>query len=254
MTARLMIVDDEEDARELIKIHLRRHRELALVGEAGNGADAIDLIEREKPDIVLLDIQMPEKSGLEVVMDTTHTPLFIFITAYDEFAIKAFELNAIDYLLKPFSASRFDESIRRASERIAEGRVGQDFYRFLLREVREREAKSSQYIKRIACKLGTTTHYIDTDRIILIEAADQYVNVHTRDKKYLLRQSMDYLEEMLDPDLFFRTHRSYIVRLSAVVSVEQFGPRNTWVHLKNGAKIKLSQVRKQLFHIRLNSG
>ncbi len=254
MNCKLLIVDDEEDARELMKIHLNRHPTLVLVGEATNGVEAVRMIELEKPDIVLLDIQMPELNGLEVVSKVGHHPLFIFITAYDEFAIKAFELNAVDYLLKPFSARRFDDAIQRAIERIAKGKVGQDLYRLLLQEIKEQEAKTTKYVERIAYKAGLQTHYIDTENIVVIEAADQYVNVYTQRKKYLLRQSMDYLEEILDPNLFFRTHRSYIVRLKEVASIEQFGPRNTWIHLKNGQKIKLSQVRKQLFRTKLNLG
>ena len=254
MKKKVVLVDDEEDARELVKFHLNRHSTLKLVGEANNGLDAIQLIESTKPDIVLLDIQMPELNGLDVVKKLLHNPLFIFITAYDEYAIKAFELNAVDYLLKPFSAIRFDASIKRSLDRLAQGLVEKDHYRLLLNEINQNSTQDSNYVNRIAYKSDNKTFYINTSDIILIEAADQYVNIHTHQKKYLIRQSMDYLEEILDPGTFFRTHRSYIINIEEVTSTEQFGSRVTWVYLRNGMKVKLSQVRKQLFLNKLNLG
>ncbi|MEM1134855.1 MAG: LytTR family DNA-binding domain-containing protein [Bacteroidota bacterium] len=254
MIYKVAIVDDEEDARELIKIHLSRQSEMQVIGEAKNGAEAIELIKEKKPDIVLLDIQMPEFNGLEVVSALSGTPHFIFITAYDQFAVKAFELNAVDYLLKPFTDIRFDESLRRAKEIILQGRTEKDVYVMLLEEIKNHQTVSNQFIKRLAYKAGAKTSYINIDDIVMIEAADQYVDVHTKAKKYLLRQSMDYLEEMLDPQIFFRTHRSFIVRLSEVDSVEQYQARNLLVHLKNGKTVKLSSIRKQLFQNRLGIG
>ena len=163
-------------------------------------------------------------------------------------------MNAIDYLLKPFSANRFDDSINRAIKRLTQGSIEKDFYHLLLKDIKENQIQVNQYIERITYKQDSKTIYIDVIRIQLIEAADQYVNVYTAEKKYLLRQSMDYLEEILDPEQFFRTHRSYIVKLKEVAYIEQFGPRTSWVYLKNGKKAKLSQVRKQLFNSKLNSG
>lgn len=254
MTYKLAIIDDEEDARALVQFHLKRHPAVQVIGEAGDGAQALQLIEREKPDLVLLDIQMPEMSGLEVVMQANHQSLIIFITAYDEFAIQAFELNAVDYLLKPFAAERFDEALHRAQARIQAGQPDSNTYQTLLEELIDRKKGDVSYIKRIAYKVDSKTHYILTDSIQCIEAAEQYVNIHTPEKKYLVRQSMDYLEERLDPDQFFRTHRSYIVHLNQVEALEQFGPRAIYIHLKNGMKVKLSQVRKQLFQNKLNLG
>lgn len=254
MNYKVVIVDDEEDARELLKIHLAKLQGLELAGEASNGKEALELIEAIKPDIALLDIQMPELNGLELVQQLKYLPQFIFITAYNEFAVKAFELNAVDYLLKPFTFERFEMALNRAKGQLQQGQVDTSLYKQLLSEIQSLQNEPNTYIKRIAYKAGQTTHYIDTDQIILIESADQYVNIQTKGKKFLLRQSMDYLENRLDPKHFFRTHRSYIVRLEAVTGIEQIAARNIWVYLKHGHKAKLSQIRKQLFLGKLEVG
>lgn len=254
MNHKVAIVDDEEDARELLKIHLQKHANLQLIGEASNGVEALKLIQDQQPDIVLLDIQMPEMNGLELVQHLADMPHFIFVTAYDEFALKAFELNAVDYLLKPISTARFNAAIQKVRMRLQTGNFDKNLYQLLLKEIDNNKATASNYIKRIAYKTGLKTQYINTDSIILIEAADQYVNLFTKDQKFLIRQSMDYLEEMLDPNIFFRTHRSYIIRLEEVGSLEQLGPKNILIFLKNGQKAKLSRIRKQLFLNRLNVG
>ncbi|MEL6536674.1 MAG: LytTR family DNA-binding domain-containing protein [Bacteroidota bacterium] len=238
----VLIVDDEEDARELLKVHLRRHPDLEWVAEASNGAEALDLIKEHQPDIVLLDIQMPEMNGIEVVENTDASPLFVFITAYDQFAIKAFELHALDYLLKPVSNGRFDQTMERitAALQLAEGLA----YKETTQQVASTLTHQPGYLQRFTYRSGLKTLYIPTEEVSLIASADQYVEVHRGGNKYLLRLSMDYLEQVLDPAMFFRTHRSYLVKLAEVESIEQYEPRHYLVHLKGGLQAKLARDKR----------
>lgn len=247
MTKKVLIVDDEEDARELIKVHLERHPQFSLVGEAQNGQEALMAIRDQQPDIVLLDIQMPEMSGIELVeqLAESHPPKIIFITAYDQFAVKAFELNAVDYLLKPFSKDRFDQTLKKvdlASEN--------PDLRSLITALSQTSLKKDHLV-RFAYREGSATLFIPASDVIMIVSADQYVEVHTLDRKYLIRLSMDYLEQVLDPATFFRAHRSYFVDLNSVESIEQYEPRNFLIHLKGGLQAKLSRDRRDTFNQKL---
>lgn len=241
------IIDDEADARELLKIHLRRHPSLQLLGEAEDGPTALALLEEQRPELIFLDIQMPAYSGLEVLRRSTFLPQVIFVTAYDSFALQAFEVNAIDYLLKPFSATRFDEAVARALQRT----------RPLLSEALDQLYQHLQlhtppkYVQRIAYRQGNTTEYILVTDIKFIRAADQYVQIHTANRHYLLRQSMDTLEKQLHPDQFFRTHRSAIVALADVKAIHQDEFKHYQVILQSGEDLPLSQVRKPLLVNRL---
>lgn len=238
----VLIVDDEEDARELLKVHLKRHPYLRVVGEASNGAEALLLMAKHEPEIVLLDIQMPEMNGIEVVEKASPSPIFVFITAYDQFAVKAFELNAMDYLLKPIANNRFDQTIQRVTSTLQS--AGGAEYKELVNDVAATLSASKEYLQRFTYRSGLKTTYISIAEVEMISSADQYVEVYTSDKKYLLRLSMDYLEQVLDPALFFRTHRSFIVKLDQVVALEQYEPRNFIVHLKNDLRAKLTRDKK----------
>ncbi|MEM9325856.1 MAG: LytTR family DNA-binding domain-containing protein [Bacteroidota bacterium] len=240
MRKSVLIADDEEDARELLKVHLARHPQLALVAEAQNGQEALSLIDAQKPDIVLLDIQMPEMSGMEVVERLSNPPSIVFITAYDAFAVRAFELNAIDYLLKPFSQDRFDATISKV---LASGLNSQKL-EALMTSLSETLGSPSKYLRRFASKSGSQIVYIPVGEVVMIESADQYVEVHTSDAKHLLRLSMDYLESVLDPRVFFRSHRSYFVSIDTVTSIEQFEPRNYLIHLHSGLKARLARDKR----------
>ena len=238
----VLIVDDEEDARELLKVHLKRHPDLQLVGEASNGAEALELIEKNQPEIVLLDIQMPEMNGIDVVERTEASPVFVFVTAYDQFAVKAFELNALDYLLKPVSNSRFDQTIQRIKSNLPSS--GGKEYKDLVTHVAATLSGRKGHLQRFTYRSGLKTSYISTDEVVMISSADQYVEIHTIGKKYLLRLSMDYLEHVLDPAVFFRTHRSFIIKMDQVLSVEQYEPRNFIIHLKDSLTAKLTRDKK----------
>ena len=242
MTHTVLIVDDEEDARELLKVHLKRHPDLQLVGEASNGPEALAIIEKSQPEIVLLDIQMPGMNGIEVVERTESSPIFVFVTAYDQFAVKAFELNALDYLLKPISKGRFDQTIQRIRSKLPSSEKNE--YKDLVSHVAATLSARKGYLQRFTYRSGLKTAYISTDEVTMISSADQYVEIHTTGKKYLLRLSMDYLEQVLDPSIFSRTHRSFIIKIDEVVSVEQYEPRNFIIHLKGGLTAKLTRDKK----------
>lgn len=245
------VIDDEQDARSLVNIHISRHHNLTLLGEASDGPEAQRLLEEVKPDLVFLDIQMPGFNGIEVLKRCHTIPQVIFITAFNDFAIKAFELNAVDYLLKPFTPERFDQAVLRAINRLSTP-LTQDVIDNLLDRLLHQ--KETAYLHRLAYKHGSVTEYIDVDSIQFIKAADQYVEVHLEGQRYVIRQSMDYLEKQLSPLKFFRTHRSAIVRLSLVKAISQDEFRHFQVILRSGEVLPLSQVRKSLLAAKLQGG
>ena len=249
---KILIVDDEEDARELLKHHLSKLERVELLGEAKDGKEAITMITKLQPDLVLLDIEMPEFNGIEVLKRLENIPYIIFVTAFNEYAIQAFEVHAVDYLLKPFTEERLFDAIHKAEKQILADVLDQSLYIDLLNGLLNR--RETKYIHRLSVKSNHKTHFIDVSTIVMIEAADQYVSIQTASDKHLARLSMDYLEKALDPELFIRTHRSYIIAINAVRSVEQYEPKNLLIHLEGGFKAKLSQSRKVIFENRLGLG
>lgn len=245
------IIDDEWDARSLIKLHLQRHSQLHIIGEAGDGPSAQQLLETTKPDLIFLDIQMPGFNGIEILNRSAHLPKVIFITAYNDFAIKAFELNAVDYLLKPFTPQRFDQAVSRAINRLTTP-ITQEVINRLINQIQHK--KENTYLQRIAYKKGPLTEYVEVEKIHYIKSADQYVELFLENHQYLIRQSMDYLEKQLSPDHFFRIHRSAIVHLSQVKAINQDEFRHYQVMLHSGVTLPLSQVRKGLLAAKLRVG
>ncbi|MEM1408083.1 MAG: LytTR family DNA-binding domain-containing protein [Bacteroidota bacterium] len=247
-----IIIDDEEDARALLKHHLLKLDRVEIIGEAQDGAEAISVIAEHQPDLVLLDIEMPEFNGIEVLQRLDTLPYIIFVTAFNEYAIQAFEMHAVDYLLKPFTEERLFKAIHKAEKRIVADVLDKSLYLDLLRGITN--PGSSKYLQRLSVKINHKTHFIEVSDIVMIEAADQYVSIQTTSDQHLARMSMDSLEKALDPTVFIRTHRSYIVTLSAIQSLEQYEPGNLLIHLKGGFKAKLSQSRKVFVENRLKMG
>jgi len=210
---RVLVVDDEELARARVKDLLAGHDEFECVGEAGNGITAVDSIKALRPDIVLLDIQMPGMNGFEVIEALDEVPLIIFATAYDEYAIKAFEVNSIDYLLKPISKERFAEALARARGLLDE----EDGLEQTIGRIAELVQPSG--INRLPVTKGKRIVLLDPGDVIRIEASDELVFVHTKSEKYLINMTMAELEQRLDPKSFFRTHRSSIVNLDHVLEI-----------------------------------
>lgn len=230
---RTLIVDDEPLARSNLSILLRRDPEIEIVDECSSGAEALRVIRSAKPDLVFLDVQMPECDGFDVLelLGNDLPCAIIFVTAYDQYALQAFEAGALDYILKPFDNARFDRAVVRAKQRIA---LGKD------KDVPRR-------LERIAIKSVGQVYFVKVSEVEWIEAADYYACLHVASKRHLLRRSMSDLEQELDPAVFCRIHRSTIVNLDRVRSLQLTEDGEYEVLLESGVRLRLSQrYRKQL--------
>lgn len=238
---KVVIVDDEPLARAKLKVFLQRHPQLELVGEAGDGVEAVATINLLKPDLVLLDIQMPELDGLEVVSALEQGPLphIIFVTAYDQYAVKAFEIGAIDYLLKPVAPDRFDLAVARALENHAS--VAGDELTERLGRVLEAMAPSRPRLERFLVKERERSRFVPLAEVDWIETAGNYLKLHTRLESHLIRATMTEVEARLDPKAFARIHRTVIVNLARVKYLEPWSHGDQRVVLENGERLTLSR-------------
>jgi two-component system LytT family response regulator len=239
MTLRTLIVDDEAPARERLRNLLAENELVELIGEAKDGAEAVEKIERLSPDLVLLDIQMPVLDGFEVIETLDAPPDIIFVTAYDEYAIRAFEVNALDYLLKPFSQERLQRAIARAHEELAEGgkfasRIGP-----LLESLREER----RHLTRVAVRKAGRFLVVDVRDIDWMEAREGGVLLHVGVEEHAVSRTLTELERRLDPSLFFRTHRSIIVNLDRVKELVPWFAGSHRLRLTTGAEVDLSRSR-----------
>ena len=248
---RTLIVDDETPARVRMRALLEDRDDIQIVAECRDGKDAVAIIGKLKPDLVFLDIQMPELDGFEVIQKfaDTNSPSFVFVSAYCEHAVKAFEVNALDYLLKPFNATRLDAAIERVQSRYrsvgsSKTIASQDATSHLKEDI------SHELGQRIALKFGGRLHLVEVPKIVWIEAARNYVRVHANGKQYLLRKSMKYLEERLDPSRFVRIHRSAIVNVDCVESLEPTVHGDYRIFLKDGSTLPLSRNYKSAMQAR----
>jgi len=247
-TIKAVIIDDEELARKVIIRYLEKHPEVEIVGECENGFTGLKAINEAKPDLIFLDIQMPKISGFELLELLDDKPLIIFSTAHDEFAIKAFEHSALDYLLKPYSQKRFSEAVARAVERINTGQSQSSAYEKLNIENENRD----DYLHRIVVKDGSEVHVIPADDIVNIEAADDYVEIHTKNEKYLKQKPLSFFEAHLHPDQFIRVHRSAIVAVSQISKLEPYSKDSFVLILKNGKEVNVSKSGMKLLREKLN--
>ena len=234
-----IIIDDEAPARELIQAFLTEDDEIDLLGAFQNGFEGLKAINELRPDLVILDIQMPKITGFEMLELLEHHPIIIFSTAFNEFAIKAFELNAVDYLLKPYSRERFREALKKAKSKKLSQSPAHTPIRNLIKHVQE---QGQNYLERIVVKTGTKIHVITIDRIHYLESQDDYVMIHTGQGKYLKQNTMKYYEEHLDPKHFVRIHRSYIVKISEIDRLELMEKESYVLWLKNQTKLKVSKT------------
>lgn len=232
---RALIIDDEELARALIRNYLKDLPEIQIIGECENGFDGIRSITEQKPDLIFLDIQMPKLNGFEMLELIDDPPEIIFITAHNEFAIRAFEMNAVDYLMKPYSQERLVAAVGKAKEKILAGnrkdkKIGQLVQQPL-----------AEKLERIVVKTGTKIRVIPVDKIIYLEAQDDYIMVYTDEGKHLKQGTMKYYEDHLDESKFIRVHRSYIVRIDQVVQLEPYAKDTYILKLRNGTSLKVSR-------------
>ncbi len=232
-----IIADDESLARNLIKNFLTEYSEIECVAECTDGFDVLKKIQEVNPDIVFLDIQMPKLTGLEVLDLLENPPVIIFTTAYDQYALKAFELNAVDYLMKPFSKERFKKAIEKAKLSL----VNKKDYESSLQKVKESSTPENQKIDRIVIKDGHKIQIIPCSDVVYLEAQDDYVMIYTQTHKYLKQQTMKRFEQSLPSD-FVRTHRSYMVNVSHVDRIEHYDKESYKLVMKNKALIPVSRT------------
>lgn len=232
-TYRIIIVEDEEPARDLLKRYLSASTNIEIIGEFADGFEAAKAINSLKPDLVLLDIQLPRLTGFEILEIIEHPAAIIFTTAYDEYALKAFERNAVDYLLKPFSRDRFLQALERAKERMAAKSAPN-------LETLAENLTPNEPLNRIVVKTGKAIQVVPIEQIEMIEASDDYVSIYTNQERFVKKQTMKYFEERLNPNTFIRTHRSYIVNITQIASIELYEKDSYIGILRNGNKVKIS--------------
>lgn len=230
-----VIVDDEELARQVVREMLKAHPEVEVVAECANGFEAVKAVSERKPDLLFLDIQMPKLDGFEVLELIEGDMAVIFVTAHDEHALRAFEVHAVDYLLKPFSSERFEAALERAKQRT--GSAG-PAARGLSAAARE----PGEYASRVVVKDGTRVQIIPIGKLDYVEAQDDYVALASQGKKHLKQQTIASLEAMLDPKNFLRIHRSYVVNLERVAKIEPYGKDTHVAVLHDGTKLPVSRA------------
>jgi two-component system LytT family response regulator len=250
---RVLVADDEPLVRRGLKTFIAADPRLTLVGEARNGPEAVDLIRAERPELAFLDVQMPELDGFGVLdaLEGEPLPAVVFVTAYDEYAIRAFEVHAVDYLLKPFDEERFRIALGRARSRLGERRQQalDERLEAVLTELRARE----QYADRLLVKSEGRVTVVQVDDVDWIEAADNYVRVHTSRGRYLVREPIKALERKLNPRHFARVHRSAIVNLTRVRELQPMFGGEYVIMLSTGTKLTLSRGYRDAFRDRLGS-
>ena len=246
-----IIVEDEKPARDLIRSYMSQFPVLELIGEYDNGFDGLKAINELKPDAIFLDVQMPKLTGFELLEVLEYHPEIIFTTAYDQYAIQAFEQNAVDYLLKPFSLERFGDAIRKLEKRI-EKRTTTHNMASGLAKIRQHLAESDEKLHRVVIKKSGKIHVISTGDIHFFEAQDDYVMIYTNDGKYLKQQTLKYFEKHLDPQQFVRVHRSYIANIARIERIEPYEKSNFILILKDGNKVPVSRGGMQVLRENLD--
>lgn len=234
---KVIIIDDETLARQIIKNYLSKHSEIEIIAECSDGFDAVKKINQLKPDLIFLDIQMPKITGFEMLELIENPPKIIFITAYDQFAIRAFEVNAVDYLLKPFSEDRFNFSLKKAIARLNDTTNQEKEIKNILTTTDDK----TEILERVIIKDGSKINVIPVDEILYIEAQDDYVLINSKKGKFLKQKTMKYFENHLNENQFVRVHRSFIVNLNFIEHLFQTETESHRLVLKNGKEIPVSK-------------
>jgi two-component system, LytTR family, response regulator len=246
---KVLIVDDEPLARALIIELLKDFDEFRIIGECSNGKEALKVIKRNSPDLVFLDVQMPEMDGFAVlkeIQDET-LPAIIFVTAYDQYAIRAFDFHAVDYLLKPFSKSRFEKALLRVKKRILEDSRGGSVAQQQISSLLENYQNRATPLKRLFLKDQGKIVLLDPETINWIEADDKYIRLHTSEKNYLIRQTLNAVEAELDQHVFARVHRSHIVNLTRISELHPMFNGEYVLILNDKTKLTLSRNYRDKF-------
>ena len=230
-----LIVDDEELARQILRDLLQAHPEIQILAECANGFEAVKAIAEHKPDLMLLDVQMPKLSGFDVLELIEEDVAVIFITAYDQYAMKAFEVHAVDYLLKPVGQERFEAALARAKDRIGERTPP-------AQQLAAAARPPQQFLERLVVRDGTRVTLIPVAKLDYVEAQDDYVALASQGAKHLKQQTIASIEAGLDPARFVRIHRSYIVNFERVVRIEPYGKDSRLAILADGTRLPVSRT------------
>jgi len=245
---RVLIIEDETPARELIKYMLKDHPGIEVIGECADGFCGAREIKEKRPDLIFLDIQMPKLTGFELLEVLDEKPEVIFTTAFDQYAIRAFELNAVDYLLKPYSKERFDSALAKAVSRIGKETQEPDKVEKLVTAVTEAEG----YLTRIVFRKGAGIKIIPLNLISYLASEDDYVMIYYSEGKALKPKTMKYYEDHLPPSLFMRVHRSFMVNIEQITRLEPYSKDNYVAVLKSGEKIPVSRTGYKMLREKLN--
>ncbi len=232
---RVAIVDDEEPARTLLREYLVAHSEIEVVAECANGFEAVKAATELEPDLLLLDVQMPGLSGFDVLELLERPVAVVFVTAYDEHALRAFEVHAVDYLLKPFSAERLGQALARARQRLGHPQPG-------LAGIAATARPAGVPLTRLLVREGPQVHVIPVDALDVAEARDDYVCLRSRGREYRKQQPLAELEAQLDPEKFVRVHRSFIVNVERVARLERYAKDSRLAVLQDGSKLPVSRA------------
>jgi two-component system, LytTR family, response regulator len=233
---KVIIIDDEPLAVSIIREYLQYHPELQLIAECHDGFEGVKAIQQLEPDLIFLDIQMPKINGFEMLELIEEPPAVIFTTAFDEYAIKAFESHAVDYLLKPFSRERFDKAISKWTQ------TAQPANKEKLAPLLESMSNSPSEHHRVVVKLAGKIRIIPVEDIHYLEAADDYVKIHTKEGAFLKNKTMGHFENVLNKNLFVRTHRSFMVNVTEITRIDPYEKDNHLAILRNGARVPVSKT------------
>jgi len=239
---RTMIVDDEELGRDRVRMMLSSQPDIEVVAECSDGSEAVRMIEQERPDLVFLDVQMPGMTGFEVLESLQGEPLpaVVFVTAHDDYALRAFDIHALDFLLKPFDQGRFEKTLDRARNQVSQTRTSAIDSRIL--SLLEDLKGDKRYPDRLIVKSGGRVFFLRTEEIDWVEAAGNYVRLHARNESHLLRESMKNMEAKLDPKTFVRIHRSAIVNVDRIKELEPWFHGEYIVIMRDGTRLTSSRV------------
>jgi two-component system, LytTR family, response regulator len=237
MNMKAIIIDDEPLARMIVKEYLLAYPEIVVSSECNDGFEGLKAIQHHQPDLLFLDVQMPKITGFELLELIDHPPAVIFTTAYEEYAIRAFESHAVDYLLKPFSKERFDKAMQKFLEQ--KGSVqSQSKTQNLLESVSQSPSQSGRVVVKNAGKIKI----IPVEEINYLEAADDYVKIHTKEGSFLKNKTMNHFEHVLDGNQFVRTHRSYLLNVQQITRIDPYEKDNHIAILKSGAQVPVSKT------------
>ncbi len=235
---RLVIVDDEALARAVVREYASADPSLEILAECANGFDAVKAVAEHKPDLVLLDVQMPKLDGFEVLELIGTDQIVVFITAYDQYALRAFDVHAVDYLLKPFSAERFQEAMARVRERLQARAAAAPDVAALVRDAKPRTGPA----ERVLIRDGANVHVLPVDAIDYVEAQDDYVAFKSDGKQYLKDQTLAAVEATMDPSRFVRIHRSYLLNIDRIAKVELYAKDSRIAILRDGTRLPVSRA------------